>query len=294
MTDKIVVLHHEDHDGICAGWIIDNHYRVGHQDVDITTIPVQYNRPFPGVVLDHDTILYIVDFSYPREQLLELQSRVKEIHVFDHHDTARKELAGLDFAVFSDQFAGAGLTWNQLYPHAVVPDIVQLVDDYDLWLFKHGDRTRAFHLGLRYFNVKTVPDFRTILEPARLSRCFEMGRLLLEIQTKQVDTLVNNPLHVTEYFQNQCVVFNNVAHFNEVASTVLSTLASVDMVMNWFLVPDEDKIVFSFRTNAQRDIHLGDGVCKLYGGGGHKNAAGFSLSLKTGEGLELIAGIYTR
>ena len=98
MVKRVVVFHHDDNDGCCAAWVVKHYYDVTEQNAQVITVPVQYGKEIPFQHLTSETILYIVDFSYKREALLTIKKMVKEIHVFDHHATAKAELEDLDFA----------------------------------------------------------------------------------------------------------------------------------------------------------------------------------------------------
>ena len=49
-----------------------------------------------------------------------------------------------------------------------------------------------------------------------------------------------------------------------------------------FIVPKDGKIVFSLRCDDTRELDVGKTIAKELGGGGHKNAAGFTLPISAG------------
>ena len=67
--------------------------------------PVRHGDPMPGY--SPETRLAIVDFAYPREQLLDLKEKVEALIVLDHHRSAAEDLKGLDFAHFEMCKSGA-------------------------------------------------------------------------------------------------------------------------------------------------------------------------------------------
>ena len=111
-------------------------------------IPVQYGKPFPDMVkLGPETDVYILDFSYPRDFLEELHSKVHKLVVLDHHKTAQADLAGLDYAKFDMNKSGAVLAWEYFHPGKVVPDMLRLIQDGDLWKFEFAE-TKALRAAL--------------------------------------------------------------------------------------------------------------------------------------------------
>jgi len=101
-SDKLLVLFHAScADGFCAAWICHKIYP------DAEYVAVQYGQEPPDV---KDREVLILDFSYPRKQLLAMRSAAKNLEVLDHHKTAAADLEGLDFCMFDMSKSGARLT----------------------------------------------------------------------------------------------------------------------------------------------------------------------------------------
>lgn len=122
----------------------------------------------------------IVDFSYPLSVLRAMAQEARSVLVLDHHKTAQEDLAELPrptldgkewfhywsdkgsnhisrdhsclSAIFDLSRSGAGITWDYLHPDKPRPRIIDLVEDRDLWKFKFGDETRAFHAVLASYD----------------------------------------------------------------------------------------------------------------------------------------------
>lgn len=132
----------------------------------------------------------IVDFSYPLPVLRAMAAEARSVLVLDHHKTAREDLEQIqsvhpdtfDYkkwldpmpvgpnlaAIFDMECSGAGLAWDYLHPNIVDPSnthgvkdprprIIDLIEDRDLWRFKYGDETRAFHAVLASFDWSDLP-----------------------------------------------------------------------------------------------------------------------------------------
>ena len=104
---KTTVLYHDDTDGFGAAFALWTKFRE-----DATYIPIQYGQPVPDIS-DDTKNLYIVDFSYKREICEDLAKKY-ELHIYDHHISAKKELAGLPYAVFDKTKSGCILAWEAL------------------------------------------------------------------------------------------------------------------------------------------------------------------------------------
>lgn len=86
MSDTYVLYHGNCYDGFGAAYAA---WRVFGDDA--TYIPVVYGQPFPPEVPVGATV-YILDFSYPRDELIEHHGWSKKLVVLDHHATARDAL----------------------------------------------------------------------------------------------------------------------------------------------------------------------------------------------------------
>jgi oligoribonuclease NrnB/cAMP/cGMP phosphodiesterase (DHH superfamily) len=126
MTRDTVVLYHANcPDGFGSAWSFWKKY--GNS---IEYIPVNHGEPPPDV---SGKDLFIVDFSYPRDILLKLKESVKSIIVIDHHLSAQKDLGDLDFCHFDMEHSGSYLAWVHLFGEESVAPLVRYVEDRDLW-----------------------------------------------------------------------------------------------------------------------------------------------------------------
>ena len=128
--------------------------------------------------------ILIVDFSYPLEVLRAMASEARSVLVLDHHKTAQEDLLELPSipevtgtvrrwltyeetfptrtsynlaAIFDLDRSGAGLAWDYLHPDKPRPRIIDLIEDRDLWRFKFGDESRAFHAVLASYDWSDLP-----------------------------------------------------------------------------------------------------------------------------------------
>jgi len=128
-ADNYLVLYHADCiDGFGAAWAIWRHL-----GPEARYLPVVHGDPPPDVS-GRDVV--IVDFSYPRNLLLEMADRAASLEVVDHHKSARENLEGLDFCTFDMDHSGAVMAWQHFHADTPVPPILLHVEDKDLWRWK--------------------------------------------------------------------------------------------------------------------------------------------------------------
>jgi oligoribonuclease NrnB/cAMP/cGMP phosphodiesterase (DHH superfamily) len=295
---KIYVLHHDDNDGYASALSL---YQI-YQD-NATYIPVQYGQKFPDIVLDKETIIYIVDFSYNRDILEDVHSKVRSLLVLDHHESAEKQLEGLPYAIFDMKVAGATLCWNYFHGHLKeeMPYVLKLVDDYDLWKFEFND-TRRFHYGMDTLGYsKDLSKWNDILHSKSiLDEIILTGGCVEEYVNNHIASFKSKrKFKVTLDNQGRRVaVYNTTTLINELAESLYKDEdLNIDYSMSYF-VTKEGTIVFSLRSdkdnvNAPRVNDIAEEMSAKFGigsGGGHPNAAGCNTSFS--KGVCHLAGMY--
>jgi uncharacterized protein len=128
MEKRIIVYHADCHDGITALWVCRQKWP------DAEAYPGVHGEP-PDLDRLRDADVVVVDFSWRRDVLLDVEKVAASLVVLDHHQTARDDLAGLAFATFDMERSGAGLAWDTLFPEMARPALVNYVEDRDLWRF---------------------------------------------------------------------------------------------------------------------------------------------------------------
>jgi oligoribonuclease NrnB/cAMP/cGMP phosphodiesterase (DHH superfamily) len=268
------VLYHRDADGFAsafAAWCA-----LGN--VGVTYLDVQYGEAVPEI--PDGARLFVVDFSYPREQHLEWARRGIEQTVLDHHKTAAAALEGLGFATFDMSKAGCELAWeyfsqeeNAPNGHACIggiPWLLEAVADRDLWKFaRKNTREICARLELEPWDFERwlqiclrVPEFDFVVE----------GRVLLELQRKTAEKQAKD-WHFIELRGGRVVRACNATTLNsETAHALLEAHPEDEFAATYRFV--QGKIIVSLRGRGNVDVSE---IAKQYeGGGGHKNAAGFS------------------
>jgi len=108
-TREPLIIHHQGcSDGICGALILHTGLSGGE------LLDAQYgdDPPAPELVKDRD--VWIVDFSYPREELLKINELANKLVVLDHHKSAAANCEGLDFVVFDTERSGAMLAYDRM------------------------------------------------------------------------------------------------------------------------------------------------------------------------------------
>ena len=270
-TDKICIYHGNCADGFGAAYAV--WLALGD---DCTYVPASYGQKPPDV---YGKQVYMVDFSYKRGVLLNLAARALSIVILDHHDTAEKELVDLPSNVevlFDQSKSGAVLAWEHFHK-APVPYLLQLVQDRDLWQFKLPETKQVTAALFSYDWTFEMWDAFTY-NPQLLQA---EGEALLRKQNKDVQALCE-PHHVDTSRFTVAGVDVDVPTVNcpwmyasDVGHELCVRYPEAPFSVTYLV--GADKVKFSLRSNGK--AHCGE-VAQAFGGGGHPNAAGFSLTHK--------------
>lgn len=290
---KQFVLYHDDADGYASA--MSAYLKFG---LSARYIPVQYGQDFPLFMNDltKEMEIYILDFSYKKELLKQVNSLVGKLVVLDHHDTAEQELSDLYYARFDKTKSGCLLSWEYFHPDEPIPFIIKIVNDRDLWLFNIKE-SRAFDLGMRATgSYNKIKFWKEVYDSnCLLLDILEKGLILEEDLNARVSSIVNNPSKykriTTNWFDGneyKIVVTNINNDISEIGSAFNNKL-DIDFSVTYFITND-GKVILSLRSNNKCNLHLGE-ISKIKDGGGHRLAAGISLPLD--KGIEFLNMVYS-
>ena len=232
--------------------------------------------------------VYVLDFSYPRETLEAIAKVASRLVVLDHHKTAEENLAGLPYAHFDMEKSGAVMAWEFFHPDKPLPEMFRYVQDRDLWLWQlpKSAEVSAF-LG----SAGAIKDFRVLAPYAdddnktsfdktlRFDSMVQQGGAILRYQESIVEgashaAVLRKIGDVPFYVLNATVLISEIGH--KLATRMSYENDSRDgRAAIWRR--DERKNVYVVSLRGCGDVDLTE-TAKLFGGGGHQHAAGFSCS----------------
>ena len=233
--------------------------------IDPEFVAAHYGDEVPDV---NGKDVTIVDFSYPRDVLLDIYERANSILVIDHHKTAQEALRGLDFCIFDMDKSGAVLTWEHFFPKQESPELLKYIQDRDLWKWKL-DNSKAVSAALQtlkmdfdvweqYLNINNIPEL--VLK----------GESILEYQNSQIEKITKTDLPIEEIAGYKVPCINATHLISELGNEISKGFPFAAMYFE-----TEDKRIYSLRS-ADDGIDVSE-VAKKFGGGGHFHAAGFSV-----------------
>ena len=240
-------------------------------DKDTKYIPVSYGYPPPDMPDAHD--VYILDFSYDEQTLRGIKDKcIGGVVLLDHHKTAIERIGHLTsndipgiIVVIDMSKSGALLAWNWFHPGIDTPMLIKYISDRDLWQFKHAG-TKYVHRAL----VSYPMDFElwsTFLGDT--SNLIVEGESLERLYSQLVSNIVNSAW-TSELSGYEVPVVNTSIAWSEVGNELLVRYPDAHFAASFTVF--ENQIMWSLRSREDFDVSE---IAKKFGGGGHKQAAGF-------------------
>ncbi len=218
--------------------------------------------------------VYIVDFSYRREEIKKLCQQAAKVTIIDHHISALKDLDGLEQEhdnlnlQFDMKQSGAVLTWK-FFHKSKVPLLFQHIQDNDLWHFELKN-TLTIILAIMSYPMKLKLWNRWLNDENSLLMLHKEG-LILKRQTDKQIKRYKKAARMGTIAGHTVPVVNAPS---SIGSELLHQLSDGYP----FAVAYEDKSerrVWQLRSGGDKAIDVSQ-IAQKFGGGGHKNASGFS------------------
>lgn len=271
---------------------------------NIKVHPINYGQDLPDIDYKEDFV-YVVDFSIqPNEQMKELYEKLGDRLIWiDHHKTSveaeeeieeLKEIPGV--RVVGDDnglLAGCELTWK-FFLDTDVPQIMQLIGDWDTWRHVDIPGSKAPEVINYMKSMRISPDNSAAIN-FWTDLIFDMMHLPVSFGDVR-----EHEKKVIKIIDEGEIILRYVERDNEENARAISFEAVIEghpaIVMNSGKGPNifdsvyneerhDIKASFSCEKGqhwtvslyTDKDIDVSE-ICKKYGGGGHKKAAGFQIN----------------
>lgn len=286
-SNAVVFYHAHCMDGFASAWAF--HHQKAEDYERVNYVPVSYgDDPFvaAGIQLEQpDFDIFILDFSFPRHILLALSTYARTVLVLDHHKTAQAELENWDGRpdnckiIFDMNRSGCLLTWEHLYLNSP-PALVRYVNDRDLWKFQEHDSKEVnavVAITPMEFHAYDVLAKQLTTDFSRVS---DVGTHLLFQHQKICEEIVKiaRPITIGE---SHGLAANCTPQFS---SEVGNLLAKKSKTFGATYFSDSNgQVKWSLRSIGDYDV---SSIAAGFGGGGHRNAAGFVVHLNLEAGVD--------
>jgi len=267
-----VLYHSPCPDGLCSAWAA---WKKLGDTADY--LPANYHKPVPDDANFAGRDVYLVDFSYPLATLERLRTIAKSITVLDHHKTAAEALKGTPFAQHIRQdWSGAHITWSFFHQtqRPELPVIVRYVEDNDIWLHKlpHWEAVKVVGEMLDLHAKDAIQKWDAFAErmETRLGEVQEQGLAIVEYRNIQIQRATYEPAFT--FLDGHKVPCVNAPNWQSEIGDILDK--GHPFAVMWRMTKDGN-FAYSLRSDKERGIDVA-AIAQKFGGGGHRNAAGFS------------------
>ena len=229
-------------------------------------------------------VVYVLDFSFPEAVTKQI---IQDSHYFvwlDHHKTAFENWAGDErdlyvdeseytYIVLNNSKSGALLAWEYFHPNSEPPIVIKHIDDRDRWQFKMRG-SKEVHAALQTDKPWTFDQWDLLTHDDHYGSLFSQGSTIIKAQEQQVAC--------TAQYARSCQIgdatglcVNTNVHISEVGHELTKKSGTFGLV--WYLNAD-NRANCSLRSEGDYDVSA---IARRFGGGGHKNAAGFNCDVVT-------------
>jgi oligoribonuclease NrnB/cAMP/cGMP phosphodiesterase (DHH superfamily) len=176
--------------------------------------------------------------------------------------------------------SGAGLAWDYFNPGSPRPLVIDYIEDRDLWRFALPESKainawiQSFELGLDVW-LKDGP----MNDYFEFEKAVEAGHSILRMQQSLVRQICRNAV-VKELNPPGLSTFTGPyvetsVLMSEVCDYLVKNFEGGSYPFAFYSYRSKDgKIQYGLRSRSEFDVSA---IAKAFGGGGHKNAAGFEL-----------------
>lgn len=265
---NLCIYHKNCADGFGAAVVVKHFFATRGEDCDL--FPAGYGDKEPNV---EDKNVVIVDFSYSRSKLIEMYTLANELVVLDHHKTAQDDLKDLYFCTFDMTKSGAMLAWEHFFTGTKAPKLIEYIQDRDLWQWKLPS-SKNFSAALSTLPKEYDIWVKYLLDDGLCNGLFVSGSSITSYQREVIkQSLVEENVRLVNLAGSTVPIMNCTTLVSEICGQLAE---SYPFAITYY--DTAENRVYSLRSKEHGGVNVAT-IAKMYGGGGHPNASGFSIPL---------------
>jgi len=264
----LIIFHANCLDGFGSAYAAWVHFNL-QQGIAAEYIPAQHGDVPPDA---SGRTVYLLDYAYKREPMQQLCAQAEKVIVLDHHITALEQLQGLDTEFDNLELlldmtrSGAMISWEYFHQEPA-PKLLACVQDRDMWWWQIPE-SKDLNTGLMAQPFSFAAWHDVAHDEHAFQRLVDEGNAINRFRNQMV-----------EQGKRAAVMGNIAGHEVPVVNcsrVIVSELVGELAEGHAFAAGYTDK--GNRRSWSLRSSKDGADVAKIaqqFGGGGHKNAAGF-------------------
>jgi len=250
---------------------------------DARYIPRSHDDDFDPETFEDELVVF-ADISLANPLLRRLGEVAGELLILDHHLTARDHFAAdpsIENALtakghrvhFDLEQSGAMLAWNHFHPGEPAPDLLRYVQDQDLWTWELPG-SEEINAAIGSYPRRFVDWDELAARP--IESLAEEGRPIVRANRIEVARAMAHAHPVA--IGNLRIEAVNARHPRAEIGHELATRAKYGQPWGIVYRLVGNRVDCSIYSLGECDASA---LATQFGGGGHRNASGFSVSLKT-------------
>lgn len=299
---KYAIIYHKDClDGFAAAYLLVK--AIEKVTGEYYLYPMHYGDAVPDIT---DSSVLIVDFSLPMDILVDLAGKNYGVYLTDHHASAFKMLAeeysdvediptdatfeysdgNINLDIYLDNNrSGCGIIrdfvkdmvfgeycyiTDLLNAHSRLLKVINAIEDRDLWRFLLPDT--EVYAAIMSDVSKTVESWDRIfyeLTDTEFDKIFSRAKTIKEVHNTMAGEAASKATLID--FQGMKIPVLNCTSLISLTNDKMDKDTGISMT---YFISSDPVVIVSLRSRG--DINVGK-MAEKYGGGGHKNAAGFKL-----------------
>lgn len=253
----------------------------------------------------------MVDFSLSYQSTMKLIEITKSFIVLDHHHSALIDLENVpnENKIFDMGRSGAVLSYNYFFPDQTVPIVFKYVEDRDIWKWTYKEQSEpfttalynkySFHIPIWEEHIKKFGELADLIDTEeKINKLIDIGKAYLEYKQSIIKDLSSNfkkiriikPATIKINSYVGALINSNV--FGSEIGNLLSSMDGIDFAIIYTHNFDNNGTIntnyFNCSIRSNTDECDVSEIAKLFGGGGHIRASGFTITGDLFDVFELI------
>jgi len=306
---NIVIYHKNCMDGLSSAFIAKTILNIIDKEIETITVPMQYGMDIDKEISkafndeNYSEInfpiknLYFVDFSLKKKDMMNISLNVfDKVIVLDHHESAQKELELLksfnEFEIIFDmKQSGAKITYNYFkdkYEEFIGNDdaleykeifnklVFDYIEDRDLWNWELNNSRAISSAAKLLIRSDDLDSFREYHSKFNILDNVKIGETILDYEDKIVSAKTKkNKLTKVKINDIEMHMVNATELLSEIGNEICKKMSTPSVM--YFVLPDGN-VVLSMRSLT--GLCNVSEVAKSFGGGGHSQASGCTITIK--------------
>lgn len=268
----LCIYHSSDLDGQCSGAIVKYKYP------ECELFGINYGQKIPWDLIDKHNKIFLVDFSFqPIGSALRLIDSNKQLIWIDHHISAIKELFDYNIKGLQEVDKGGAceLTWKFLFSDKRIPLAVKLLSQYDVWNHEN-EKTIPFQYGMRLRDTHPSNQKLWALLFKRyysglITNIIDQGKII-SLYIEKENTISSKQSFKLDFEGYKCIALNKSG--SSKMFDFVEDINKYDIKLTFVYKYDTWTITL-YTSHNNIDVSK---IASKYGGGGHKQAAGFQIN----------------